>query len=96
MANTMSVLDHMTTAEYMKLRYGDRARRNWWGIAHRWWLLDSGQYIRTSERRWKIIGEDGPELVGFRPGGIVQDPRLAPRPGEHIIHADGRAWTVGD
>lgn len=65
----MSILDHMTTAEYMKLRYGNRTARRWWGIAHRRWLLDSGLYIKTSNpdmRKgygWKTVGEPGPELV---------------------------------
>lgn len=78
----MSILDHMTTSEYMKFRHWNRARRNWWGIAHRRWLLDSGRYIRTSERRpacnlhWPgckcrmdgraFVGEPGPELVKLR------------------------------
>lgn len=66
-------------------RYGTNRNRHQWGMAHRRWLLDSGQYIRTSERRpscnlhWPgckcnmagraFIGESGPELVNFRSRG---------------------------
>ncbi|MCD1287321.1 MULTISPECIES: hypothetical protein [unclassified Brevibacterium] len=89
-------------------RYGSNRNRHWWGITHRQWLLNSGRYIKTSEQRgmglmqfiagplpeYKPIGEGGPELVNFRAGGVIQDPRLIPRPGEHIIHPDGRAWKV--
>lgn len=69
-----------------------RKRGEW----HRDWLLTNWQYIKTSERRWKVIGEDGPELGGSKPGGIVRDPRLIPQSGEHTFHVDGRAWAVGD
>lgn len=47
----MHILDYLTTAEYMKLHYGNRAPRRWWGDAHRAWLLSSGRYIKTSEQR---------------------------------------------
>lgn len=49
--------------------------RNWWGFAHRRWLLDCGRYVRSGEQRsaragipmgLRAIGEAGPELVGFR------------------------------
>lgn len=81
------------------------------GAWHRHALLSSGQYIKTSERdqdcidgtlsglrlfNGRVVGGPGPELINFRPGGVVHDPRLVLRPGEHIIHPDGRAWTVGE
>lgn len=48
-------------------RYGPGRNRSWWGAAYRRWLLDSGRYIRTSKKHSgaKIVGETGPELVGF-------------------------------
>lgn len=51
----MSILDYMTTVEYMKIRYGGRPARHWWGTAHRHWLLSSGRYIRTTERDQEYI-----------------------------------------
>lgn len=97
----------MSTSDYINRAFRPEPGRKYWnhmathspGEWHRHWLLSTGQYIRTSSPdayRFQIVGEPGPELVNFRPGGVAQDPRLIPRPGEHIIHPDGRAWTVGE
>lgn len=68
-------------SDYITRRYGSNRNRHWWGIAHRQWLLNSGRYIKTSERdqdcidrtlaalrlfNGKIVGEQGPELARFR------------------------------
>ena len=54
---------------YISQRYGPNANRNWWGIAHRRWLIGSGQYIKTSNPNPKwIVGEPGPELVKLHKG----------------------------
>lgn len=71
----------MITADYITRRYGPGTNRHWRGTAHRRWLLDSGRYIRTSDRDQDaidrtlramrkfsgklIVGEPGPELVHF-------------------------------
>ena len=64
----------MTTADYMTRRYGPGANRNWWGIAHRRWLLNTGRYVRSGIQRsararmpsgLNVVGEVGPELINF-------------------------------
>ena len=64
----------MTTADYMTRRYGPITNRSWWGIAHRRWLINSGQYVRSGEQRsaragmplgLRMVGEAGPELLDF-------------------------------
>lgn len=95
----------MTTSDYINRAYRPQPGRKYWnhmtragrGYWHRQWLLTSGKYIKTSDPdayRFQIVGEPGPELINFRAGGVTQDPRLIPRPGEHIIHPDGRAWKA--
>lgn len=67
-------------SDYITRRYGPNGNRQWWGMAHRRWLLDSGRYIRTSSPSLKmqrearifhneyvrVIGEAGPELINLR------------------------------
>ena len=61
-------------------KYYNHMAKHTAGEWHRQWLLSSGRYIKTSDpdmRKgygWKIVGEAGPELVWFGPGGIIQDP----------------------
>lgn len=93
-------------SDYTRRRYRSNRNRNWWGIAHRAQLLNSGRYIRTSKQdapRW--VGEAGPELVKMTPlrgGGYMKshlatdDPRLKLAPGEYIINRDGSVWQVSD
>lgn len=55
---------------YIARRYGANANRNWWGIAFRKMLINSGQYIKTSNPKApRVVGEDGPELVKLRDPG---------------------------
>lgn len=76
-----TVSDLNVTLRYMKDRYGSN-QRYWWAIAHRAWLLSSGEYIKTTERDQELVGmameatrkvhakwvgEAGLELVNFRP-----------------------------
>lgn len=37
--------------DYMRHRYASNRDRHRWGIAHRARLIDTGEYIRTSEQR---------------------------------------------
>lgn len=65
-----------TPLDYARHRYGTSCHRHWWAIAHRARLIDTGEYIKTSEQprftaRWKTVSEVGPELVNFR-GGILK------------------------
>lgn len=52
-------------------------RNNYWrGKAHRARLIDTGEYIKTSEQprftlTWKTVGEAGPELSPLRGGGVL-------------------------
>ncbi len=67
--------EYLNVRDYITRRYGPGANRNWWGIAHRRWLLDSGRYVRSGEQRnaragmpagLRVVGESVPELVSFR------------------------------
>lgn len=40
----------MTVAEYINHRYRHNNYRYWWGLAHRARLIDTDQYIKTSEQ----------------------------------------------
>lgn len=48
----MTALDDLRTlGDYMRHRYASNRDRHRWGIAHRARLIDTGEYIRTSEQR---------------------------------------------
>lgn len=85
----------MTDSGYINRAFRPEPGRKYWnhlakhtrGEWHRHWLLTSGQYIKTSDpdsgRKygWKIVGEDGPELVkllrkppGYTPKGSMYPP----------------------
>lgn len=64
--------DQHWVTDYITRRYGPGTNRNWWGTAHRRWLLASGRYVRSGEQRsaragmplgLRAIGEAGPELA---------------------------------
>lgn len=68
-----------SSANSITRRYGPSTNRDWWGATHRRWLLDSGRYVRSGERRsiragmplgLRVVGEDGPELVGLHAGTL--------------------------
>ena len=47
----MTVYDHIAdAASYTSRRYRTNHHRHWWGIAHRARLIDSGEYVKTSEQ----------------------------------------------
>ena len=55
---------------YVARLYRTNASRYWWGIAFRKMLVNSGQYIRTSDPKApRVVGEDGAELVKLRDPG---------------------------
>lgn len=78
MENTMSILDHMTTAEYMSSQRGPMGSiGHFWAMVWRNSLLADGKYIKTSEQRragrrksriapveW-FVRKPGAELVNY-------------------------------
>lgn len=95
----------MTTSDYINRAFRTQPGRKYYnhmakhspGEWHRHWLLTSGQYIKTSNpdmRKgygWKTVGEDGPELLNFRPGGVMHDRELDRRRLVDFPH-----WAVND
>lgn len=65
------------TFKYMNTRYGPNKNGYWWAIAHRARLIDTGQYIKTSQQtritivlgtpqpRTLRIGEEIGKLIKF-------------------------------
>lgn len=53
----------MTTSDYMKSRYGSNRNRHWWGIAHRARLINTGEYVKTSQQTRCVVKWADPELI---------------------------------
>lgn len=69
------------TFDYMNTRYGTN-QRHWWAIARRARLIDTGQYIKTSEQprltiSWKIVGEEGPEFGPLHDERVLHHPTIS-------------------
>lgn len=65
----MSVSDQTkAVSDYITRRYGSNGNRNWWGIAHRRWLVSSGRYVRTSSPSLKAQRATRQMARGFREG----------------------------
>ena len=49
--------------EYARRRYGSNRNRHWWGIAHRARLINSGEYVKTSEQKRYVVKWADPVLM---------------------------------
>lgn len=48
--------------DYARRRYGSNRNRHWWGIAHRARLINTGEYVKTSQQTRYVVKWADPEL----------------------------------
>lgn len=59
------------TDNYTRRRYGYNRNSHWWGKAHRARLIDTDQYIKTSERPRFTMTEVNPRAYKHCKGRLV-------------------------